>query len=154
MIKIENLHKAYQTGEVVNPVLKGLDFAIEEGEFVVILGPSGCGKSTLLNCISGLETVDKGAICYDGADIVQMTDRELTQFRRTTTAFIFQNYYLMPSLSVAANIKMGANHAIEFDARNIHRHSRRVRRYHPVFLHLEIHQGQSAEHGHSQSDGI
>ena len=119
MIKIENLHKAYQNGEVVNPVLKGLDFTIEEGEFVVILGPSGCGKSTLLNCISGLETVDKGAICYDGADIVQMSDRELTQFRRTTTAFIFQNYYLMPSLSVAANIKMGANLAATKDIQPI-----------------------------------
>lgn len=109
MIKIENLHKSYQTGEVVNPVLKGIDFTIEDGEFVVILGPSGCGKSTLLNCLSGLEKADAGSVCYNGADIMQMTDKALTEFRRATTAFVFQNYYLLSSLTVAANIKMGAN---------------------------------------------
>lgn len=109
MIKIENLHKSYQNGEVITPVLKGIDFEIEKGEFIVILGPSGCGKSTLLNCISGLEKVDSGSIFYDNVNIVQLADKKLTEFRRRETAFIFQSYYLMNSLSVSANIKMGAN---------------------------------------------
>lgn len=119
MIQIKNLHKSYQNGEVINPVLKGIDFSIKDGEFVVILGPSGCGKSTLLNCISGLERADAGAICYNEVDITQMNDKQLTEFRRTTTAFIFQNYYLMPSLSVAANIKMGANLSAVKDIQHI-----------------------------------
>lgn len=109
MIKIENLHKSYKTGEVVTPILKGIDFSINDGEFVVVLGPSGCGKSTLLNCISGLENVDSGAIVYNGVDITQLTDKDLTAFRRDTTAFIFQNYFLLSALTVSANIKMGAN---------------------------------------------
>lgn len=109
MIKVDKLRKSYQSGEVVNDVLKGIDFIIEDGKFVVILGPSGCGKSTLLNCISGLEKVDSGAICYDEVDIVKLSDKELTDFRRKTTAFIFQNYYLMNALTVSSNIKMGAN---------------------------------------------
>lgn len=109
MIKVDKLRKSYQNGEVVNNVLKGIDFIIEDGKFVVILGPSGCGKSTLLNCISGLEKVDSGAICYDEVDIVKLSDKELTDFRRKTTAFIFQNYYLMNALTVSSNIKMGAN---------------------------------------------
>lgn len=109
MIKIKDLKKAYQNGEVINPVLKGINLTVEDGEFVVILGPSGCGKSTLLNCISGLEKADAGSICYDEIDILTLKDKELTEFRRKTTAFVFQNYYLLNSLSVAANIKMGAN---------------------------------------------
>lgn len=109
MIKIKDLKKSYQNGEVINPVLKGINLTVEDGEFVVILGPSGCGKSTLLNCISGLEKADAGSICYDELDILTLKDKELTEFRRKTTAFVFQNYYLLNSLSVAANIKMGAN---------------------------------------------
>lgn len=109
MIKVDKLRKSYQNGEVVNDVLKEIGFIIEDGKFVVILGPSGCGKSTLLNCISGLEKVDSGAICYDEVDIVKLSDKELTDFRRKTTAFIFQNYYLMNALTVSSNIKMGAN---------------------------------------------
>lgn len=109
MIKIKDLKKSYQNGEVINPVLKGINLTVEDGEFVVILGPSGCGKSTLLNCISGLEKADAGSICYDEVDILTLKDKELTEFRRKTTAFVFQNYYLLNSLSVAANIKMGAN---------------------------------------------
>lgn len=109
MIKIKDLKKSYQNGEVINPVLKGINLTVEDGEFVVILGPSGCGKSTLLNCISGLEKADAGSICYDEIDILTLKDKELTEFRRKTTAFVFQNYYLLNSLCVAANIKMGAN---------------------------------------------
>lgn len=109
MIKVNGINKSFKNGEVVTKVLKDVSFEIDEGDFVVILGPSGSGKSTLLNCISGLEKVDEGSIEFNGVDITKLNDRELTLFRRENTSFIFQAYYLMPSLNVEMNVRMGAN---------------------------------------------
>lgn len=72
MIKIENVHKAYGTGDSRNEVLKGVSLDIEEGDFVVILGTSGSGKSTLLNVISGLESADEGNVYYDTKNLASM----------------------------------------------------------------------------------
>lgn len=119
MIKVNNIQKSYNNGEVVNKVLKGLNFEIEDGKLVVILGPSGSGKSTLLNCISGLEKVDSGDIYYDNIDITKMDDNQLTLFRRNNVAFIFQSYYLMSSLTVEKNIEMGENLSEERNTKNI-----------------------------------
>lgn len=109
MIEIRNLHKFY--GEEKNrfEVLKGIDLEIPDGDFVVLLGASGSGKSTLLNVISGLEPAEEGLVCYDGVDILKMNEKERTQFRRKTVAYIFQQYFLLPNLSVEKNVKMGAD---------------------------------------------
>ena len=72
---------------------------------MVILGPSGSGKSTLLNVLSGLEKVDEGHILIQGQDLSQLTDAQLTAFRREKIAFIFQQYYLLPNLTVRQNVK-------------------------------------------------
>ena len=89
MIKIENVHKSYGTGDSRNEVLKGVSLTIKDGDFVVILGTSGSGKSTLLNVISGLEPADEGEICYDTQNLSSMKDAELTKFRREYVGYIF-----------------------------------------------------------------
>ena len=82
---------------------------------MVILGPSGSGKSTLLNVLSGLEKVDEGHILIQGQDLSQLTDAQLTAFRREKIAFYFQQYYLLPNLTVRQNVKMGADLASNHD---------------------------------------
>lgn len=109
MIKINGLTKTYENGENLLYALNNVSMEIGDNEFAVILGPSGSGKSTLLNTISGLEKPDSGSIKYDGIEICGLNDKALTKFRRDMTGFIFQAYYLLPSLNVEANIKMGAN---------------------------------------------
>lgn len=108
MIQLENVHKFYGTGESRNEVLKGISLQVEDGDFVVLLGASGSGKSTLLNVMSGLERADEGTICYEKTQLEQMTDKELTEFRKNNIGFIFQQYYLLPNLNVDKNVKMGA----------------------------------------------
>jgi len=109
MIKIENVHKAYGTGDSRNEVLKGVSLNIEEGDFVVILGASGSGKSTLLNVISGLESADEGNVYYDTKNLSVMDQDGLTKFRKEYIGYIFQQYFLLPNLNVDKNVKMGAD---------------------------------------------
>lgn len=109
MIKIENIHKSYGTGESKNEILKGIWLEIKAGDFMVLLGASGSGKSTLLNVISGLEAADEGSIFYDGKNICEMNDREITLFRKDTIGYVFQQYFLLPGLNVDKNVKMGAD---------------------------------------------
>lgn len=109
MIKIENVHKSYGTGDSRNEVLKGVSLTVEDGDFVVILGTSGSGKSTLLNVISGLEPLDEGTVYYDTLNVSSMKDAELTKFRKEHIGYIFQQYFLLPNLNVDKNVKMGAD---------------------------------------------
>lgn len=106
MITVSNIKKAY--GEK-NEVLKGFDLQITDGEFTVILGASGSGKSTFLNCLSGLERVDDGSIKYNDVDITELSDTALTKFRKNNIGFIFQQYYLLPNMTVEKNVRMGAD---------------------------------------------
>lgn len=106
MITVSNIKKSY--GEK-NEVLKGFDLQITDGEFTVILGASGSGKSTFLNCLSGLERVDDGSIKYDDVDITELSDTDLTKFRKDNVGFIFQQYYLLPNMTVEKNVRMGAD---------------------------------------------
>lgn len=109
MIDVQHVTKTYPNGQSLLYAINDASFQVQNGDFVVILGPSGSGKSTLLNCLSGLESVNSGSISYDGRDITQLHKKALTALRRLETAFIFQSYYLLPTLSVEANIKMGAD---------------------------------------------
>lgn len=108
MIEVKNVVKSYGVKGNKTQVLKGVDLEIADGDFVVVLGASGSGKSTLLNVISGLERPDGGAVLYDGRDIAALGERELTEFRRETVGYIFQQYYLLPNMTVEKNVKMGA----------------------------------------------
>lgn len=109
MIEVNNVTKSYGTGSNTYQVLKGISIKIQDGDFTVILGASGSGKSTLLNTISGLEHPDSGTVKYDTQDITLLNDNALTEFRKNTVGFIFQQYYLLPNLNVDKNVKMGAD---------------------------------------------
>lgn len=109
MINAIGLKKSYGAGESRTEVIKGIDIKISDGDFVAILGASGSGKSTLLNVLSGLERPDSGSILYGETDIATLTDTELTKFRKDTIGFIFQQYYLLPNLTVEKNVRMGAD---------------------------------------------
>ena len=109
MITISDITKSYGTGGSRNQVLKGISLNISDGDFTVILGASGSGKSTFLNVISGLERPDSGSVVYDECDITKLTDCELTKFRKDNIGFIFQQYYLLPNMTVEKNVRMGAD---------------------------------------------
>ncbi len=117
MIKITNVNKAFNHGTI--KVLHDLSLTINDGELVVILGASGSGKSTALNIMAGLERPDSGSVYYDDRDIYQLDDRALTKFRRQTVGFVFQRYYLLPHLTVANNVKLGADLVGNHDYRAI-----------------------------------
>lgn len=109
MIEVRNIQKSYGSGESRFLVLKGISLKINTGDFVVILGASGSGKSTLLNVMSGLESPDQGEVFYEEKDIVKLSDSERTKFRKDHIGFIFQQYYLLPNMTVEKNVKMGAD---------------------------------------------
>lgn len=117
MIKVSNITKSYGTGGSKNQVLKGISMQISDGDFTVILGASGSGKSTFLNVISGLERPDGGSVVYDERDITKLSDSELTKFRKDNIGFIFQQYYLLPNMTVEKNVRMGADLAENRDYR-------------------------------------
>ncbi len=119
MIEVKDIIKAYGNGESRFEVLRGISLTIEDGDFVVILGASGSGKSTFLNVISGLERPDSGKVIYDTTDITALSDNELTAFRKENVGFIFQQYYLLPDMSVDKNVKMGADLAGNKDYKTI-----------------------------------
>ena len=105
MIRLKGIRKSYNGREV----LKGIDLEIAAQDYLVILGASGSGKSTLLNVLSGLEKPDSGHVYYGEENLSQLTEAQLTAFRRAQIAFIFQQYFLLPNLTVEQNVKMGAN---------------------------------------------
>ena len=109
MISVSDLVKSYGSAGNKNQVLRGISLQITEGDFVVILGASGSGKSTFLNVISGLERPDSGSVVYGTNDITKLSDKKLTQFRKDNVGFIFQQYYLLPNMTVERNVRMGAD---------------------------------------------
>lgn len=119
MITATAVQKSYGAAGNKNQVLKGIDLKIKDGEFTVILGASGSGKSTLLNCLSGLERTDSGSIEYDGVDICKLSDADITRFRKDNVGFVFQQYYLLPNMTVEMNVRMGADLAGNKEYREI-----------------------------------
>ena len=100
------LTKTYAMGEVTVHALRGVDFDLFEGEFVVLLGPSGSGKSTLLNILGGLDVPTSGQVTYRDHNLTQADDRALTLYRREHVGFVFQFYNLIPSLTARENVAL------------------------------------------------
>lgn len=107
-LEINQIRKSFGEGDNQVEVLKGIDLAIEKGEFCVLLGASGSGKSTLLNIIGGIDSADSGDICIKGARLADMSEKRLTLYRRNHLGYIFQMYNLIPNLTVQENIEVGA----------------------------------------------
>ena len=107
-IKLDGIKKSYGKGDNITSVLKGIDLELNRGEFCVLLGPSGSGKSTLLNIIGGIDSMDSGTIRIGGDLMNQMSEKQLTAYRRTHLGYIFQSYNLIPNLTVRENIEVGA----------------------------------------------
>ena len=105
-IRLEEVRKIYQTGQVVTKAVDGINFTISEGEFVVIIGASGAGKTTILNILGGMDTVTSGSVFVDGNDIAKYSRRQLTQYRRNDIGFVFQFYNLVPNLTALENVEL------------------------------------------------
>jgi putative ABC transport system ATP-binding protein len=101
-----DLKKSYRIGKMENPVLHGVNLAIEKGEFVAIMGPSGCGKSTLLHLLGGLLSPTSGSIIIDGEDLARVSDAQRTDIRRRKIGFVFQRFNLFPTLTAEGNLKL------------------------------------------------
>ncbi len=104
ILKIRDLRKVYGTGETKVKALDGIELTVERGEFVAIVGSSGSGKTTFLNMVGGLDVPDSGEIIVDQKNIQELSDDELTVFRRRKIGFIFQQYNLIQMLTVWENI--------------------------------------------------
>ena len=106
-LQIQGIQKSFGAGDSRVDVLKGLDLDIERGEFCVLLGPSGSGKSTLLNIIGGIDSADEGNLVIDGERLADMSEKNLSLYRRKHLGYIFQMYNLIPNLTVRENIEVG-----------------------------------------------
>ena len=106
LIRVTDLIKSYQTEEVVTPVLRGVNFTIEKGEFVSIMGPSGSGKSTLMHILGFLDTLSTGRFEFEGRDVSQLSDDELAHMRGNKVGFVFQAFNLLARTSARENVAL------------------------------------------------
>lgn len=104
VLQTHNVKKRYHLGEQAVQALNGVDFMVEEGEFVAIMGPSGSGKSTLLHLLGGLDQPSEGEVTLAGKKLSMLKDREITLIRRRQVGFVFQFYNLVPTLTAEENI--------------------------------------------------
>lgn len=104
IVETRNLKKYYETKSTLVKALDNVNLQVEKGEFLAIVGTSGSGKTTFLNMIGGIDTPTQGDVFINNANIAQMSDEELTIFRRRNIGFIFQNYNLINTLNVYENI--------------------------------------------------
>ena len=109
LLEIKNVSKFYGSGDNVSRALNGVSFAMERGEFTAVMGASGSGKSTLLNVIATIDRPSSGGILLEGRNIAEMREQALAAFRRDRLGFIFQEYNLLDTLTVAENIVLPLN---------------------------------------------
>ena len=113
-----DLKKYYGTEPNITRALDGVNFSVEDGEFVAVVGTSGSGKSTLLHMMGGLDTPTSGTVIVRGEELAKKNDEQLTIFRRRNIGFIFQNYNLVPVLNVYENIVL----PVELDGDTVDKH--------------------------------
>ena len=104
IVTVHQLKKYFGKGEAQVKALDGIDLSIEKGRFTAIIGASGSGKTTLLNMIGGLDTPDEGEVIVDGVNLSGLKEKELAVFRRSKVGFVYQNFNLVPTLTVKENI--------------------------------------------------
>ncbi|MEP6905503.1 MAG: ABC transporter ATP-binding protein [Gemmatimonadales bacterium] len=106
VVQARELTRHYSFGNERVHALRGVTFDIADGDYAAIVGPSGCGKSTLLNLLGAIDHPTSGSVVVRGTDVAQMQDREATSFRLRNIGFVFQRFYLMPTLSARENIEL------------------------------------------------
>lgn len=106
IIRVEDLYKTYQNGDVAVHALNEINFEIKRGEFVAIMGASGSGKSTLMNILGCLDTPTDGHYYLEGIDIREKTDNELCEIRNRKIGFVFQSFNLIPRTSALKNVEL------------------------------------------------
>ena len=111
LLVAESVHKTYLLGKRSLEVLRGVDVALQKGEFLALRGASGAGKSTLLHLLGGLDSPNRGQIKLAGRSLADLSSRELARVRNKEVAFIFQAYYLMPELDALENVCLPARMA-------------------------------------------
>jgi putative ABC transport system ATP-binding protein len=104
MIKVKNITKIYQTGEVAVKALANVSFEVKKGEFVAIMGPSGSGKSTLMNILGALDKPTHGDYFLEGENVSHLNDDELAEIRNQKIGFVFQTYNLLPRTTAWKNV--------------------------------------------------
>lgn len=104
IVTVHNLKKYFGKGQTQVKALDGIDLCLEKGKFTAIIGASGSGKTTLLNMIGGMDTPDQGEIIVDGVNLRGLKEKELAVFRRSKVGFVYQNFNLVPTLTVKENI--------------------------------------------------
>lgn len=108
MIRVENLKKTYYLGIVEVPALRGVTFEVKQGDFLGLMGPSGSGKSTLLHLLGLIDDPTSGSIHIGGVDVSNLDDDECTDYRLNKMGYIFQEYALVPELTVMENVALTA----------------------------------------------
>ncbi|WP_160679662.1 ABC transporter ATP-binding protein [Clostridium sp. C8-1-8] len=106
MIEIVDVYKTYKTGDLSFTALKGVNLKIQQGEFTSIMGPSGSGKSTLMNILGCLDRLDRGKYKLNNKDVSNMGDNELARVRNKEIGFVFQNFNLLPRMTILENVEL------------------------------------------------
>lgn len=111
VINLQNVRRVYSMGDTEVQALRGVSFNIDQGEFVTIMGPSGSGKSTCMNMIGCLDRPTEGVVKINGEETALMGEKELAVLRNQTVGFVFQQYFLLPSMSVLENVMLPLRYA-------------------------------------------
>lgn len=106
VIKMKNVSRTYQMGEEEVHALRGISFEVQQGEFLSIMGPSGSGKSTCMNMIGCLDRPSGGIVEIGGKETAKMTEKELAVLRNKIIGFVFQQYHLLPGMSILENVML------------------------------------------------
>lgn len=109
IFELNDVNKQFTNGFIISDILKDINLKIEKGKFVVILGKSGSGKTTLMNILSGLTRATTGSVIVNNKELINMSNDQLTNFRKENVGYIFQEYGLLPTLTVYENVLTGFN---------------------------------------------
>ena len=111
ILDLRGIYKEYHQGKLSVPVLKDVNFQMEEGEYVAIMGPSGSGKSTLMNIIGCLDQATSGQVILDGKDISHCSENEMSDIRLRKIGFVFQSFHLLATQTALQNVEMPLQYA-------------------------------------------